>query len=765
MAEAVVVAATVAGRQQLAAFVTAAEGQSLVPAELHRISREQLPSHLRPAQLTVVASLPKTPTGKLDRSALIELAQTSPPAAVGRHVAVGGPVEAIVSEVLSVHAQPDDSFLELGGDSISAIVVASRLQAIGHCIAVDDLMGRERLGEVTLGPTEPAAPRRSASARPAAGRRLPLTPMQQGVLFEAVMSEGTQVYLDQDVFRISGRIDIEWFWRAWQAIVARHESLRTAFFWPEGESPYRVVHGDVALPAETLDWRDVAPAEQERRLTELLTTGIEQHIDLSIPPLMRFVLVLRGATDATFIWYAHRLVLDGWSTTILLDKFIAIYTAGVRGEQLDLGPPMDYERYVDEATKTPSPAAAEFWRRYLDGASHTPLPGHDRGRRRHERGSERHENIVLGLPEDLVDSLERLCRATRVTLSTVFRAAWGVLMSRYAGRHDVVFGATNAGRPTGLGATDGVGLFINSLPVRVDADPDRPVGALLRAVQEAAIESAPYELTPLSYLQDLFGSPEEALFESLVIVQNYPGAASYSRTGALTMTHLAGFEQVHYPLSLVVRHLADEELRAEVWYDPELISGSLGRAMVSHLETILRGFAGDPSGLVGSGLTLGDEERETLAAWAAGPRLRRPARSTLEMVYEAATREPGRIALVDGSVAVSYRELVRMVDRAAANLRAAGVGHGDLVAVLGHRSIAAIATLLAVWRAGAGYLGLDRELPPGRIEAILTDSKPSLLVVEASDVPVFTGTAAVTMTSLHAEPVGAQAPLGIPASP
>ncbi|MFO7586807.1 MAG: condensation domain-containing protein, partial [Gemmatimonadota bacterium] len=303
----------------------------------------------------------------------------------------------------------------------------------------------------------------------------PLSPMQQGMLFHTLLEPESGAYFEQMACRLRGALDVDAFERAWKQVVARHAALRTAFAWRGSEKPVQAVAREASLPFEVLDWRDASPEESERRYREFLQSDRARGFDLSRAPLMRIALLRFGDVEHGLVWSFHHILLDGWTYPILLGEVFSLYEAACRGETARLPDPRPYRDYIAWLERQDGKAAREFWTRELAGFERsTPLPT-VRFAKPGARSS--FEKLEVSFGPDLTASLEEFARSLGVTLSTLLHGAWGLVLARHAGEADVVFGSTVSGRPADLAGSEGmVGLFINTLPVRVRVDEGAEVG-------------------------------------------------------------------------------------------------------------------------------------------------------------------------------------------------------------------------------------------------------------------------------------------------
>lgn len=564
----------------------------------------------------------------------------------------------------------------------------------------------------------------------------PLSPVQQGMLFHSVYAPDSGVYVTQ-VSRILEDVEVASFRGAWQKVVDRHPILRTAFVWKKTDEPLQVVGRHVELPVRVEDWRDLDAQEQERHLGEYLRADRERGFEPSRAPLMRLALFRLEDRRYHLVWSHHHLVLDGWSVPILLGEVMAFYHASVEGRDLVLDPPRPYVAYIEWLQRQDEAAAEEYWRRALAGYSGQPtlpflgpMPSGDEAR----AGASATTAVTLG-PERS-DGLRRLARSSGVTLNTVLRAAWGLCLGRYCGETDVVFGATVSGRPETLpGAERMVGLFLNTLPVRVRVPTERPPRAWLPEIQEQQAEMTDHGHLGLPRIRRLLDLPPEArLFDTLLVFENYPltpdgGRPRGGRPVGGDARDIRSYEVTNYPLNLLVG--PGERLTLQLLFDPDRIARVAARRLLRHLEALLIAMGRTPEAPVDSLSLLGRGERhQVLREWGRptlddvpGP----PVHRRLAAWAEAA---PGRVALVQEGAHLSYGAVLSRARALAARLAATGAGPDRPVALCLRRSPELVVAMLGVIEAGAAYVPIDPASPTARIQFLLEDSGARILLAE-----------------------------------
>ncbi|HEU4326201.1 MAG TPA: condensation domain-containing protein, partial [Roseiflexaceae bacterium] len=606
--------------------------------------------------------------------------------------------------------------------------LAALRDLIAHCLAPD--AGGFTPSDFPLARLDQAALDRLCLRLPQPADVYPLSPMQQGMLFHTLYDPSS--YVSQMVSTLRGPLDHAAWRTAWAQVSARHSVFRTAFVWEQQAEPLQVVVREAELPWTVEDWRDRSPAEQERAFALFLQNDRTRGFALENAPLMRLALFRLGDQTTRFVWTQHHLLLDGWSLPLVLNEVQALYQALLTRQAVTLPPPQPFRAYIAWLARQDLARAEQFWRAQLAGFSApTPLGGARPEGHRRAAGGNGHQEIALGV--EFTTAMQGFAQRHGLTLNTLVQGAWALLLGRYSGEDDVLFGATVAGRPSDLpGVEETVGLFINTLPVRAQLPAHQPLTEWLQALQHQQAELRQYEYTPLVQLQTWSEVPPgQPLFESIVIFENYPVRPSEGADGlpALVMDDLYSVEQSNYPLNIGA--VPGPSFRLLASYSEDRFDAAAVARLLEHLRTLLAGMLAQPHAPLHSLPLLTAEEQTALAGWSeSGPAL--PWRGSLpERLRAIAAQTPEATALRDAKGARSFATLLAQAQHLAAHLAARAPEPERPVAVLLERTGNLPAASLAVWLAGRTLLPLDPTLPPARIALLLDDAQPALLLVSA----------------------------------
>lgn len=437
-----------------------------------------------------------------------------------------------------------------------------------------------------------------------------LSPMQQGMLFHILSAPEDRLYLDQTLCTILGELEEGPFRAAWQKVVDRHPALRTGFLWQGLSKPLQVVYRHATLDFESHDWRQLSPKVQKAQLEAFLREDRQRGFDLRQAPLMRVHVLRLGDRSYRVLWTVYHLVVDAWCSTTVLTEVVRCYEALRRGEEPNLPAVQPYRNFIRWLKGREVDADEEFWRSYLEGFHRpTPVAQHAKGDSWPGLGSgHRHERLELSEAE--THRLKELARGRHLTLGSLIQGAWGLLLSYRSEQDDVVFGTTVSGRPAELsGATETVGLFINTLPHRLRIEPQAELIPWLQELQDRQLEVREREQTPLHRIQS-WSEVEGAssLFHSIVVFLNVADLAQQD-TGSLYIKDLRYVGRPHLPLTVNV--FPGRRLSVEMVYEVRRFRWAEVRRWLDQLETLLKAMAERPEASLGEILeTLRHHEQE-----------------------------------------------------------------------------------------------------------------------------------------------------------
>ncbi|MFU4003641.1 non-ribosomal peptide synthase/polyketide synthase [Pseudomonas aeruginosa] len=553
----------------------------------------------------------------------------------------------------------------------------------------------------------------------------PLSPMQQGMLFHSLYQQEAGDYINQLRVDVDG-LHPESFRAAWQAALDEHDVLRSGFLWQGAfETPLQVVRKRVEVPFSVLDWRgreDLAAA-----LDELAAGEGRLGFDLSEAPLLRLVLVRTDEERYHLIYTNHHILMDGWSNSQLLGEVLQRY----RGE----APPRSggrYRDYIAWLQRQDAALAEAFWLPRLRQLDEPTRLGQSIAQAR-QRGKGYAERL-RELDGEQTRRLAELAREQKITVNTLVQAAWLMLLQRYTGQDSVAFGATVAGRPAELnGIEEQIGLFINTLPVIASPLPQQSLASWLQAVQGENLALREFEHTPLYDIQRWAGQGGEALFDNILVFENYPVSQMLQQQASqgLAFGAVGNHEQTNYPLTLSVS--LGQRLELQFAYDREHFDDASVARLDRHLTHLLAQMVERPAStcLAEFQLLEAAERRQAIFDWGRNPGRYPDERSVEQLFASRAAMEPERVALLFEERQLSYGELNAQANRLAHRLIELGVGPDVLVGIAVERGLEMIVSLLAVLKAGGAYVPLDPEYPQERLGYMIEDSGIALLLSQS----------------------------------
>ncbi|MDP5337906.1 MAG: amino acid adenylation domain-containing protein [Nodularia sp. (in: cyanobacteria)] len=555
-----------------------------------------------------------------------------------------------------------------------------------------------------------------------------LSSIQQGMLFNSLVAQNSGVDIEQLDCLIHEQIDVLAFQKAWQKVVERHAVLRTSFDWETGQEPLQYVQQQVKISLIQQDWCGLSDTEQSTKLQVYLQSDRTLGFQLNVAPLMRLALFQLRESVYQFVWTFHHALLDGRSLSIIIKEVFTFYDALCKGKDLQLPQPRPYQDHIAWLQQQDWSKSESFWRDLLKGfTAPTPLLVDSTPRDQGGFGEQ-----AIRLSEQTTAMLQSLAKQHQITLNTLVQGAWALLLSRYSGESDVVFGATRACRHSSVtGADSMVGLLINTVPVRVKVSGEKPLLTWLKELRSQWMALRDYEHTPLVNIQRWSDVPGgTSLFDSILVFENYElNSALRSQGDRWQNLEIKLEEQTNFPLTLV--GYAESELLLKLKYDQnKFYDAKIGR-MLGHLQTLLSSMATNPWQCLGElPLLTTDERHQMLMEWN-HTQTDFAEQLCIHQLFEAQVEQtPDAIAVVCGQEQLAYKELNWRANQLAHHLKQLGVKPGVLVGVYLERSLEMIPALLGILKAGGAYVPLEPSFPKARIQLLLSSLQINCLVTQ-----------------------------------
>ncbi|HEX6039303.1 MAG TPA: amino acid adenylation domain-containing protein [Longimicrobium sp.] len=736
--EAAVVVRGEGADKRLVAYVVPADGAAPTVAELRAYAAAHLPAYMAPSAWVVLDALPLTPSGKVDRRALPE---PDASALATARVAPRTPAEELVAGiwegVLGVRPGVTDSFFDLGGHSLRATQVVSRvadafgvdlpLRALFEAPTVEGLAARAVAAKA--GGTE-AAPPLVPQPRDAA---VPLSFAQQRFWFVEQMGADANAYIIPLALRLRGALDVDALRRALDGLVERHEALRTVFRL-EADQPVQVVLPAASIDLPLHDLSDLAESERDAEALRITDAEVRARFDLARGPVFRARVIRLADEEHVVLLSLHHIVGDGWSLDVLLRELETLYAAARDGRDADLPPlPVQYADYaLWQRNRLRGPALERelaHWRGVLDGAPTLDLPT---DRPRPAEQTFRGGFVELSLGAELSERVAELARAGGATPYMALLATFALLLHRWSGAEDVVVGSPIAGRTPR--ETEGlIGAFVNTLALRVDLGGDPTFHELMARVRALAVDAYAHQEVPFERLVEELkverSLSRHPLFQA--VFSMVPAMAPGDRFAGLELR--AGEPDVDTTKLDLVLALGDGPggLEGGIQYASDLWDEATARRMAEHFRALLSSAVADPDARVSTLPWLSDAERALLEQWSHAAHDHDTA--PLHRQVEAwAARQPEALAVSGPDGALTFAELDARANRLAHRLGRMGVGPESRVGVLLERSAALVVAQLAVMKAGGAYVPVDPAIPADRAAYILQASGAVLVVTTAA---------------------------------
>jgi amino acid adenylation domain-containing protein len=563
-----------------------------------------------------------------------------------------------------------------------------------------------------------------------------ISPIQEGMLFHHLTEEHSGVDIEQLVIAYHEPPDLAVLERAWQATVDRHPTLRGSFHWDSLAQPVQRIHGAARIRLERHDCADDAA------VAAFLAGDRRRGFDLEQPPLMRISWLQAPAGRSRLVWTLHHILMDGRAFIVVLDEVERHYRALGAGAPVDGTPGPPYRPYIDWLGALDLAGASGFWSAKLAGlTAPTPLPLEPDAL---PRQLEDHGEVEHRLSGSISSALRAVAAQHDVTLNTVVMGAWAILLGRFSGESEVVFGATKTTRRSSVPEGDSiVGLFLNTIPVRIAVSPATPVIEMLQQLRREWLDLRRYEHTPLVEIKRASavgdGSP---LFDSLVVFETQRFDTALAAAGPEWRDReVRWLERTGYGLTLLV--YGDPEMTLKLEYDVRRFSRATAERLLAHVVQAFASIAAEPGVTIGALPIMPDADlRRVVVDWNRTA-LDYPRETPLAALVEAqVARTPEATAVMFGDASLSYRELDERANQLARELVKHGAGPDQLVGIFAERSLDMMVALLAVAKAGAAYLPLDPYLPPARIAHMIEDSAARVIVTHGelrSALPRFAG--------------------------
>ncbi|MGG1619718.1 condensation domain-containing protein, partial [Paenibacillus sp. NRS-1781] len=576
-----------------------------------------------------------------------------------------------------------------------------------------------------------------------------LSPMQKGMLFHSLMEPKSGAYFQQASFDLQGSFDVSAFRKSLDVLTQRHETLRTNFHVLQDQEPLQMVirHKDSELAFE--DLREMKKAERKTYIQNLKMQDQVRGFELDTDTLMRIKVLQTGEETYHLVWSFHHIVMDGWCLSLVTGEVFGTYFTLLEQKQPQLTMVTSYREYIKWLERQDERAARDYWSSYLAGfEQQTLLPGKDTSRKDQTEDNEEYpasiatksseyisEQLTFELDSTWSEAMNRIAKQQQVTINTLMQSMWGLILQKYNNNEDVIFGSVVSGRPSDIpGVESIIGLFINTIPVRIQSERNATFAEIMRKTQEQALASGTFDSFPLYEIQALT-EQKQNLINHIMVFENYPVEQQVEQIGevqpsAFEITNVEVVEQTNYDLDLMV--IPGEVFQIIFRYNANVYDLATVERMQGHVLHVLEQIVNNPHIRVNElELVTPEEQAQILEVWG-NTAVAYPQNQTLSAWFEEQSAlTPDQVAVLFGSEALTYRELNERANRLARTLRAEGVGPDQPVGILVQRSLEMIVGIYAILKAGGAYVPIDPDYPADRIRFMLEDSGAKLVLTKS----------------------------------
>ncbi|MGW9571348.1 amino acid adenylation domain-containing protein [Paenibacillus terrae] len=554
-----------------------------------------------------------------------------------------------------------------------------------------------------------------------------LSPLQKGILYHYLQDSKSNAYFEQMVLSITGSVDIPVLEKSINALIQKYDILRTAFIHSSFNTPIQLVLKERSTTLTFMNLSHMEESEQLLYLEKFKLEDQEAGFDLQSDVLIRFALFQFNEQEFRLIWSHHHILMDGWCIELVLKDLLRFYHDSLSGSPIYVDHAFPYSSYIKWLQQQNYEQPLAYWKNYLrDYDEYVSLPGDKPAiSTKYQAGTS-----VLEISEQATALLSETAKQNQVTLSTAFQTLWGILLQKYNNTDDVVFGAVVSGRSADVEHIESiVGLFINTVPVRISSQQGQSIADMMRNVQQHAVHSEKYSYVSLSELAEHSGHRSN-MIDHVVVFENYPLDMKLLNMQAVLpfeITNMEAFEQTDYNLDVTV--YPGERMKVVITYNTYLYSESFISRIGTHFHNMIFQLAQDPFMNASQLDIVSDAERKRILEQFNNTHRDFVKHKTIQELFEEQVeRYPHTEAVVYENTSVSYYELNIKVNQVAERLRELGVRRNEFVAVMTDRSIEMIIAILAVIKAGAAYLPIDHSYPEERIEHMLRDSGAAYLI-------------------------------------
>lgn len=567
-----------------------------------------------------------------------------------------------------------------------------------------------------------------------------LSPMQEGILYHSLSDAEPNTYVVQLILTMEGHLNVELMRQSFSTLIQRHNVLRTTFLLEKVKQPLQVVLTERPLQFVFESRADISSLDEKQWIQQYLEKDRQRGFNLTRDPLIRLSMLQTSPREYICVLTFHHILMDGWCSDLLLCELFEIYTSLVEGQSEFTYMEQSYSQYIEWLEKQDQESALKYWKDYLNGFEEcSVLLGQT-----HSNGKKSIQDYSLGkhsiqLEHPLSEFLKELARNNQVTLNAVYQSLWGMVLQKYNNSNDVVFGSVVAGRPPEISAVEQmIGLFINTVPVRIQSAGDLTFVSLMQQIHHLNLNSQPYEHLSLSQIQN--HSIGQSLFNHIYVFDNTPLSSTWKHMLAEVNVNIKDvdvIEHTNYDLSITV--LPGDETNITFIYNSNIYSEDTVRRMANHMYNVAMKICSEPSVYLKDICILSAEEETEIIALSSAKIMESNGKETLADLFERQVEvSPFATALTCRETHISYAELNKQANKLAYVLQDMGVQPNQLIGLLTERSPEMIIGILGILKSNAGYTPLDPENTIERLKVIVQDANLSIIVVSRSNLSLIT---------------------------
>lgn len=734
--------------KRLVAYLVPRGEQTITTSELRGFLQNKLPDYMVPGAFIWLDSIPLTPNGKVDRKSL-PAPDVIRPALERIYVAPRGPIEEALAEIwaevlklkrIGIH----DNLFDLGGDSIRTIQIHAKAKQRGLDFSIQQIFRYQTVhelarvvsqtdGDFALTSTTEAFSLVSPADRQTMPEDVedayPLAMLQTGMIFHSRYNSESSLYHNVTSLHLEAPFDLEKWRAALQWIAARHPILRTSFDFSNFTQPLQLVYQSVQLPLHVTDVRHLSPAAQEEAIDAWIKAERNRDFDLTRPPLIRFQIHLRTDDTLQFSWAEHHAILDGWSMASMITELFRRYFSFFGEEPTPLPPPpvSTYRDFVAlEREALDSAELRGYWMKKLSDEEVGTIRPWPASAGESESGR---KNLEIPIPTEISESLKQLASQTAVPLKNVLLAAHFRVLSPLTGQSNVTTGLVTNGRLEGTDGERVLGLFLNTVPLRMRLTGGTWTG-LVRETFAAEQEMLPFRRYPLAEMQRRLGGQQ--LFEVMFNFVNFHIYEDLRELKGIRLINAKSVAVTNFALETNFSlDLLTGSIQLVLGFDVSRFSSEqielIGGYYLSALAAMVRAPAGD---YLSDSLLSRPEREQLLVEWN-DTRTEYPRQVCLHELFEAQVeRTPDVIAIEYENDQLTYRELNRCANQLARHLREMGLGPESPVGVLMERSVEMVVAPLGILKSGGAYVPLDPEYPTSRLTFMVAEARIEVILTQ-----------------------------------